>query len=358
MLFGFATLLGLCALVSLVSAYSFANSEFIKRDDVSALKIGFNVEKTDRTLAKREGVPVDIKNWGYNYVAEFEFGSEKKVLSVLIDTGSLDLWIKDTSVGGTFDPTQSTSLTNLSKPFLVGYISSGVTGYWVKDDVVVGDTKVEQLQFGLADKLGYESGANGILGLWYGDKNYSTLPYALKEQGIVAKAGYSIFMNEKDAPSGTILFGAVDKAKYEGELVTVPIEGGVLVPIDLISINGQNNSTPFRANADTGWSLTTLLDEQYEVVYAELEKVTTGELDPSGDFELVIAGKTFKVPLTELIYKTSSGQWEYGVVRSEVEVGNLGNNVLRYIYLVFNLEDRELSFGQARFTDETNVVSL
>lgn len=46
---------------------------------------------------------------------------------------------------------------------------------------------------------------------------------ALKSYGKIEKMAYSLFLNEPEAHFGSILFGAVDKNKYSGQLYTLPM---------------------------------------------------------------------------------------------------------------------------------------
>lgn len=354
-------LLSFLVISSAISAFSFENSELIERDGSSVLKVDLSIEHGANTLAKRDDVPVTLDNEGPLYVANILFGTEESRGKVLVDTGSRDLWVRGASAKGPYDPSKSSTAKDLDKPFAVGYIGGGAQGEWFKDDIHIGEsTKVEQYQFGVVNQSQKQDFADGVLGLWINDKNYSNLPYVLKEQGIVGKAGYSILLNDSSASTGSILFGGIDEAKYEGDLVTVAAgDYDVLVVIDGISVAGNSNSTPFTANVDTGWTITSLPDGPYDLVYEQLVRVQNGELDINNtSFELSIGNKTFEIPLSEFAWKDSNGHWNFKVDRNKYDIGNLGLSVLRHLYLVFDLEDKEISFGQVRFTDESKIVPL
>lgn len=54
------------------------------------------------------------------------------------------------------------------------------------------------------------------------EDRYENLPLRLKSQGAINKAMYSIYLNEPKKKNGTVLFGAVDHAKYTVDLITAP----------------------------------------------------------------------------------------------------------------------------------------
>ena len=69
-------------------------------------------------------------------------------------TPSSDLWLADSSCVGhcngveTFDPSQSSSFTNLTTPFAITYGSGNAQGFLVKDVVQVAGFSVQNQVFG------------------------------------------------------------------------------------------------------------------------------------------------------------------------------------------------------------------
>ena len=101
----------------------------------------------------------------------------------------------------------------------------------------MGSVKLEDLQFG----IGYVTSDNeGVLGIGYksneaqvGQLNrdaYDNLPAKLASKGLIASNAYSLYLNDLESATGTILFGGVDQEQYIGDLVTLSINkvnGGV-----------------------------------------------------------------------------------------------------------------------------------
>ncbi|KAI0011851.1 aspartic peptidase domain-containing protein [Xylariaceae sp. FL0662B] len=104
-----------------------------------------------------------------------------------------------------------------------GTIQVIAKGYGFNDTLVVGDVGVDNLTMGIS----YESGPfnSGVLGLGYGgseaDLPEENLATQLVAKGLIPTAAYSIWLNDENATSGSLLFGAIDKAKYEGDLIII-----------------------------------------------------------------------------------------------------------------------------------------
>jgi hypothetical protein len=72
----------------------------------------------------------------------------------------------------------------------------------------------------------------GVLGIGYTtdeavvnhQSSYANLPKAMVADGLINSNAYSLWLNDLDANTGSILFGGVDSDKYTGDLETLPIQ--------------------------------------------------------------------------------------------------------------------------------------
>ncbi|KAJ8106155.1 hypothetical protein ONZ43_g7158 [Nemania bipapillata] len=105
------------------------------------------------------------------------------------------------------------------------------SGDYVTDTITIGGTTLDKLQFG----IGYTSSSSqGILGIGYeanevqvgraGKAPYDNLPAAMVTAGQISRNAYSLWLNDLDANTGSILFGGVDTEQYSGTLQTLPIQ--------------------------------------------------------------------------------------------------------------------------------------
>lgn len=205
------------------------------------------------------------------YYANISIGTPPQHVSLQIDTGSSDLWMfgprscdDTTSVcwGGDYDMTKSTTAQDFENapPFEIQYETpnSGVQGFYLQDNVIIGSATVTGLTIAEATAASYVS--NGIMGIDYdndeslvgndGDQPYANVIDAMVIQGLINRRAYSLWLDDLQESTGTILFGGYDTDKYLGDLVPLALledpETGVIdsfdVPVSGISITDSSGA--------------------------------------------------------------------------------------------------------------------
>lgn len=390
------------------------------------------------SLRKRDdSVELELENHKSFYLTPLKFGSHEEEISVLVDLWSSDLWVPAIDVEchvesrsmasrevdvekfpgalekrkyidnvdavegelaegsdlctkhGSFDPDESSSFqVNSTAPdFSINYADlTNATGVWAHDTVVVGSVTVDDLSFAVVN----ETSSNvGVLGLGLpglettnriGHDNryqYENFPLKLRNQGLIAKNAYSLYLGLSDAETGTVLFGAVDHAKYTGTLETVPIintleDNGIdeIIRFEIVVLGITVNSSRLATNI-TGRDYAALIDTGSTLSYFPGEVLVGlvnlagglyGELDDTKevdcDTDLTVtfdfSGKTIQVPLQDL-FVTYEDSCLLGVLSLVSEYIILGNNVLRSMYVVLDLEEEEISLAQARHTNDEDI---
>ncbi|RMZ13482.1 hypothetical protein D0862_02323 [Hortaea werneckii] len=163
---------------------------------------------------------------------------------VILDTGSADLYFDSANSatcqstgeyscrGGSFSPDDSSTYQVVDPyPAFDTAFGDGSTaaGPFGEDTVGIGDVRIENVQFGLAQELDITTGyAVGLMGLGYSyiEASYSTypnIPEVLQSTGVINSRLYSVYLNDLSDISGTILFGGIDPSKYTGDLTTLNI---------------------------------------------------------------------------------------------------------------------------------------
>mmetsp|Transcript_486 Transcript_486/g.552 ORF Transcript_486/g.552 Transcript_486/m.552 type:complete len:571 (+) Transcript_486:59-1771(+) len=268
-------------------------------------------------------------------------------------------------------------------------------GIWGTDDVRFGNVTVKDLSFAVANETSSNVGVLGIglSGLettysssYGGNYQYENLPLKLKSQGTIEKAAYSVYLGKKDAKSGSILFGAVDSAKYTGELQTVQIVNtmesyGYSEAIKLeIIVNGLSfndsgseiniTSSEYTAVLDTGstysyfpTSLLKLVGEtlngQYSSSLGAYIVDCVDDDDDSYYFTIDFSGVKIQVPLSNVVTQYSSDKCFLSILQQTGQDYILfGDNVLRSAYLVYDLEDFEISLAQVKYTTEEDILTI
>lgn len=305
---------------------------------------------------------------------------------------------------GSFETADSDSFkVNSSAPaFSIQYADgTSAEGFWGHDQVGFNGVNVTNLSFATVNVTdstfgvlgiglpGLETTYSGSLVLSVSDSYmYENLPLKLRTEGIIDKIVYSLYLNTQDALSGSVLFGAVDHAKYSGTLQTVPIINiysdyysqpiRLDVVMDSIILEGQSSnvtvttvSTP--ALLDSGTTLSYLpssilsrLTSSLSATYSLLMGMYTLDCRYNSDSLFAIfnfSGAEIKVPLSDLVL-TYRSQCYLGVLPqsslSSYTYAILGDNFLRNAYVVYDLEDLEILMAQVNYTDDEDieVVSL
>ncbi|GEQ67032.1 hypothetical protein JCM33374_g695 [Metschnikowia sp. JCM 33374] len=376
------------------------------------------------------------------YAATLKIGSRGDANVVAVDTGSSDLWVMSSDVscgvskrsfdentplahnrrlftdsqvpspseelekrgsntytsrgtcvaGGSFNYTASVSYSanKSSSDFHILYGDGTYAGgLWGTDNISFGSVNISHCNFATAMVSTSDTGVFGI-GLAADESSNSTyenLPMRFKSSGAINKIAYSLYLNNANGSSGSVLFGAVDHAKYNGQLQKVPIINAdpsySSTPADLqvvlnsitLKSSSQNitvSTTPIAALLDSGTSLT-LLPSAISQAFAKslggfmtksgFYKVSCAYKSSSLFAEFNFSGVKIKVPLSDLISTsiTMESSCYLGIeeipptLSSDTPFAILGDNFLRNAYVVFDLEDYEISLAQVKFSDTEDI---
>ncbi|RLV95120.1 Candidapepsin-10 [Spathaspora sp. JA1] len=337
----------------------------------------------------KETISMSVSRKEQLFLADLEIGSNGEHVTVAVDTGSEYLWVMDSNVEcdvtngddckefGTFSSSDSKSFVKDEDrgEFQVSYLSGKkANGVWGNDDVsIAGSAPVHGFEFGVAQQA---SSKIGILGLNFpsdGSQGYS-LPQKLHEQGIIPRNAYSVFLNSKQAGSGSIMFGAVDHGKYDGDLVTVPVQYDEEFPRVNVSaridVNYQSNSVDSGKEVgyilDTGSTRSRLpgsyldtlkqaLGGSYDDQWKGISFDSCSKLDAL-IFYVNFYGKTITVPAKSLDYGTQGDRCLLQLnFNQDNDVFILGMDMLRSIYFLVDLDDREVQLAQARYGDDSKI---
>ncbi|KAK6457235.1 aspartic peptidase domain-containing protein [Scheffersomyces xylosifermentans] len=336
--------------------------------------------------SKRDGEPeAKLINEKTYYATNLLIGSNKQAVTTLLDTGSSDLWVVSKGAScqdstcyssGVYDKSTSTTVKDLGTPFHIKYMDqTSSSGTWVKDDVsFVGGPSVRQLQFADVDSTTDRFGVFGIGYDWHEstDSLYENLPDLLKNQGVISTKGYSIYLSQKSAASGTIIFGGIDKAKIQGSLVKLPVQSltDLSVELNSVTIGGNTIITNSAPVLDSGTTLTYLSQDVVDNVATTLNATPNPSVgyiidcdQPSDQYvSYNFDGVTIKVPYSELTtpLHLQNGEVFTGgcglAIRSTRDTQILGDNFLRSAYVAYNLDENTISLAQVKYTTQEDIV--
>jgi Eukaryotic aspartyl protease len=370
------------------------------------------VDRDRRRLRKRQQtVEQTLDNQDTLYFANLTLGTPPQSLRLHIDTGSSDLWVNvpDSSLcsaafrpgysgcdGGTYDSGASSTQQVVNNEFNISYVDgSSAVGQYVSDTLNFGGVTIQNFQFGLGQT---SSSQEGVLGIGYainevqvnraGLQPYPNLPVALVDGGHIQSNAYSLWLNDLDASTGTILFGGVNTAKYQGDLATMPViqtYGNyyqLVVALTGVTVNGNSlnsGALPAGVLLDTGATLTYLPDEIVTEIYNDVRAVYVGSQgaayaqcdqanrDSTLDFEF--SGQTISVPYNELFldagtdengnplqFQDGSRACLFGIAPAQGSTMVMGDTFLRSAYVVYDLANNEISMAQTVFNTTASDV--
>jgi len=340
------------------------------------------------------------------YYANITLGTPAQKLQVSLDTGSSDLWVNSANSqlcssaqeqcqGGTYSQRASSSAKTINNDFNISYVDgSGAVGSYLSDTLGFAGVTLDNFQFGIGEE---SASTMGVLGISYqaievqvnraGGQPYPNLPIALRDAGHINTAAYSLWLNDLDSSTGSILFGGVNSGMYEGNLVTVPVieqEGGffeLAVALSGIQFGGKNMASskdlPIAVVLDSGTSLIYLPDDIVQNIYNQVNVVLDQgtayayceDASSSKQLSFTFSGKTINVPMNELYISVGTDQngqpatfqngkeaCIFGVAPSGGSTPLLGDTFLRSAYVVYDLQNNEISIAQTNFNSTTNHI--
>lgn len=408
------TALASAPLISLISGLSLAPRSASPRvvELATTRKAVHPVEHDSRRLRRRDGtVTVTLDNEETLYFADCTLGTPAQSLRLHIDTGSSDLWVNSANstfcesaqgncAGGTYDPSSSSTYKFVNSDFNISYVDgTGALGDYVSDTLIVGSISITDFQFG----VGFQSSSQeGVLGIGYvsnevqvnraGGESYPNLPQAMVQGNLITTNAYSLWLNDLDANTGSILFGGVNKDKYHGDLATVPIIKEYnayyefIIALTGVAINDGSSSTSFDSSSslptaallDSGSSLVYLPNDITEAIYNNVNAVYDSQsgvayvecslANNASTLDFDFSGQTIQVPFNELVLDVGSSGGQpltfqngqdacvFGIAPAQGSEPVLGDTFLRSAYVVYDLTNNEISLAQTNFNSTTDDI--
>lgn len=331
--------------------------------------------------AKRSTSTTITNDRDISYILDVYLGSQHDKVTVLLDTGSSDLWVYGPGVssaeGGTFDPSQSSHDQSTGESFSIQYLdNSGAEGSYYLDDFSfnLGLTLVSNFQFAVVSLANADS--TGILGVAdkgqeavEGEPTYDNLPWALQKSGVTPKASYSLFLGSEQEGKGSIIFGGIDTDKYEGDLkkYQVSTDQGLGITAQSATVGGKSISLGQSYILDSGTSWNLWPTDLTEAVAQELGLISYQQglyivncdqpSDKSISFDL--GENTISIPYSDLIVNVGeNGQkvCSLGAQATDYDPYIFGDVFLRSAYVYYDLTDHTISIAQAKYSTSSHIV--
>ncbi|KAI0476760.1 aspartic-type endopeptidase [Xylaria cf. heliscus] len=360
----------------------------------------------DRLRRRASSIEASLDNEETLYFVNATIGTPAQSVRLHLDTGSSDLWVntpastlcsqrsQPCAYAGSYVANDSSTYEFVGDWFNISYVDgSGASGDYVSDTITIGGTTLDQLQFG----IGYSSSSSqGILGIGYpinevqvgraGKDAYDNLPAAMVTTGKISRNAYSLWLNDLDASTGSILFGGIDTEQYTGTLQTLPIQAnrGVysefLITMTSLELGGQTiaDDQALAVLLDSGSSLTYLPNEMVELIYEQVSAqydssagaayVPCALESNTSTLDFTFSTPTISVAMGELVLDlvTSSGRRPtfengetaclFGIAPAGSGTNVLGDTFLRSAYVVYDIDNNQISLAQTKFNATASNV--
>lgn len=331
------------------------------------------------------GVPLtDVMN--AQYFAEIQLGTPPQKFSVVMDTGSSNLWIPSSHcrsipclIHKRFDSSSSTTYHKNDTAFSIHYGSGNVEGIISNDVLSIGDLFIEDQDFGEATK---ESGMafifgrfDGIFGLGFPSISVNKIvpPFQkMLDKKLLSEKIFSVWLgdNRKDQEGGEIAFGGVDPVRFRPPIQYAPVirAGYWEVALDDVKYGKESipkSSTRRSAAIDTGTSLIagpeSVVDDLNEKIGAKKNFMGQFTIDCDKIPELKVMTFVFNnqnYPLSpeDYILRVSSGGnnemclSSFMSIKLPPELGELwivGDVFLRKYFTVYDWENMRVGFAES-----------
>jgi Eukaryotic aspartyl protease len=337
-------------------------------------------------------------------------GTPPQKLRLLLDTGTSDTWVNvpDSTLCasakalcspfGTYNANSSSTYSYIGGGFNISSLAA-IVGDYAEDTLTVGSMSFPSMQFGIA----YSStNPQGDIGIGYptgesqvekgGKPVYNNLPLQMVAQGLINSNAYSLWLNDLNASTGNILFGGVDTARYHGSLATVPLQevGGSVSQFPITLTEMTFGSVVIAKNLAlalalvSGNTLTYLPNPLAQAIYQEVGAffdqnsgeafIPCSQASLPGTLNFTFSSATIAVPMRELVLDvldnggsgnpaTIGGQGTpacvFGIAPALGTPLQLGATFMRSAYLVFDMDNNEISLAQTNFNaNGTDVVEI
>ncbi|QKX54358.1 uncharacterized protein TRUGW13939_01444 [Talaromyces rugulosus] len=376
-----------------------------KRDTPAVVKLDVrhdqapdSVKRNYQKRKRDDTVTQVLQNAGTMYLTNMTLGSPPQRVRLIVDTGSSDTWCNTNSSDlcsqepgicyqlGTYNANSSSTYKYLNSGFELAYVDgTSAQGDYVSDNLTIGGKTLPGFEFGVA----YTSSSTGVLGLGYvGSEatrkskqgNYPNLPQAMVDNGLITSNAYSLWLDDLDADTGSILFGGVDTEKYVGKLQTVSI---LQIPGEnpqfrinmsglALSVNGSieatygHTSLPAPAVLDSGTSLTVLPEPIVASIFQDLNGTYVTQnpgfipcslINEDIRLNFTFSTASVSVRIKEMMTSTRPGATmkdgtqgcALGIVPTSGHSSVLGDTFLRSAYVVYDMDNNEISLANTNF---------
>jgi len=293
----------------------------------------------DQLSKRKRQATVDMTNVNADseYYAQIEIGQPAVVYNVLVDTGSSDLWLADSSCSSCTSEnlvdnnTTSSTLVVSDDPFSITYGSGKTSGILANDQVAWANYYSANQTFALCDQVSpglLQGDANGLMGLgWPRISSSGATPFwqavGIQEMGFA----FTRYLHDASANvlefGGYLTLGGTNDTLYEGNITyhDLSAETYWLLEMDAFRVNAEQIDATLsdKVAIDTGTSLIGAPVDQVAAIYAQIPNAARStDPDYAGYYEFP-CDATFNV---SFVFNSI----EYPIYTRDFNLGTVGSS--------------------------------
>ncbi|KAJ4871451.1 Eukaryotic aspartyl protease family protein [Raphanus sativus] len=298
--------------------------------ELSNSSVSLTIKKTNTNV----GVISLNKFQDVIFYGRISVGTPPQNFDVVFDTGSSNFWVPSTSWSAkTTYPHQKfnakASKTYHTRPgrkeYDIAYTSGALEGTLSKDNLMLGGITLEGQDFFIGSKPDHFFTTvkfDGILGLGLPALKISGTDSVLENlvnKKLLTQRIFSIWLSSREGDgdevqnAGQITFGGVDKKRFRGEHVYVPVlssTGFWNISVSQFTVRGKDIKVCVPqcfAFVDSGTTDIVGPRDQIEKIYKELDitnrKIKCADIDTAPVISFNVGGNTFSLTPANYIYK-------------------------------------------------------
>jgi cathepsin D len=339
-------------------------------------------------LQKRQAIGISDAADDSFYFGQVSIGTPAQNFNIILDTGSSDFWVADSSCTSSqctdvpdFNSGASSTYRGSSTPFEIEYGSGAVQGTLASDTVSLAGYSVQSQTFAQVTQLAQDTldpPASGIMGMGFQTLATSgATPFwqVLAESGKLSTNAFTFQLARAGTtsnyinPGGIFTLGEIDSNQYSGSINYVAIDGTPAywtIAVDAYSVNGASTSvsTDNVAAIDTGTSLIITPTSVATAIYQQINGAqeygqNTGEYaipcTSNVDVSITFGGTAYSINSADLNAGVldSTGQYCLGGIMSE-DLGEgapgyiVGDVFLKNVFSVFRYSPAAVGFASLK----------
>ncbi|CAN9508387.1 unnamed protein product [Ophioblennius macclurei] len=328
------------------------------------------------------------------YFGEISLGTPPQNFSVVLDTGSADLWVPSTycvseacALHQRFRAFDSSTFHHDGRRFGIHYGSGHLLGVMARDTLQIGNLTIPNQEFG---ESVYEPGSafllakfDGVLGLGYpklaeilGNPVFDNI----MAQKSVDEPMFSFYISsaaDGSSREGELLIGGVDESFYDGPINWLPLtaKGYWQIKMDSVSVQGMKSFCTHGCQAivDTGTSLIAAPTQETMALHQLIgaTPINMGEfvvdctrLSSLPHVTFVLGGKEYTLSAQQYVRKDVldgrefcfSGFQANDIITPQGPLWILGDVFLRQYYSVFDRGQDRVGLAQVKHPVEVSPV--